>query len=163
MQADSQEVYEYDHTNLSSNVRAGEWITLKDVIPRTRDGHYQDSRGHTLLHLAAVLGHQKTAEVLIEMCGVYPGVLTHRGQTADELARQNGHFQVAEALIQARKRDEVCCGHVVCPEAKVKDLETHVCHLSRITTAGLKLMRLLDRKDARRAVRRAAKCNQHRG
>lgn len=106
LHADSQEVYEYDHTNLSSNVRAGEWITLKDVIPRTRDGHYQDSRGHTLLHLAAVLGHQKTAEVLIEMCGVYPGVLTHRGQTADELALQNGHLQVAEALIQARKRDE---------------------------------------------------------
>ncbi|XP_063607034.1 serine/threonine-protein phosphatase 6 regulatory ankyrin repeat subunit A-like isoform X2 [Penaeus indicus] len=106
LHGDSQEVYEYDHRNLTSVVRAHEWFTLKDVIPRTRDGHYQDSRGHTFLHLAAVLGHQKTVENLIEMCGVYPGVLTHRGQTADELARQNGHFQVAEALSQARKRHE---------------------------------------------------------
>ncbi|XP_063589981.1 serine/threonine-protein phosphatase 6 regulatory ankyrin repeat subunit B-like isoform X1 [Penaeus indicus] len=106
LHADSQEAYEYDHRNLTSVVRVHEWFTLKDVIPRTRDGHYQDSRGHTFLHLAAVLGHQKTVKVLIEMCGVYPGVLTHRGQTADELARQNGHFQVAEALSQARKRHE---------------------------------------------------------
>ncbi|XP_042858930.1 serine/threonine-protein phosphatase 6 regulatory ankyrin repeat subunit A-like isoform X1 [Penaeus japonicus] len=106
LHADSQEVYEYDHKNLDSNVRAQEWFTLKDVIPKTRDGHYQDSRGHSFLHLAASLGHHKTVEVLIELCDIYPGVLTHHGQTADQLARQNGHFDVAEAVVQARTRYE---------------------------------------------------------
>ncbi|KAK7023619.1 hypothetical protein SK128_006141, partial [Halocaridina rubra] len=72
--------------------------------PEPFDGHYQDSSGYTTLHYAAELGNHKFVKVLVEDCKTYASSLTWRNQTPADLARANGHLDIAHFLEEAVKR-----------------------------------------------------------
>ncbi|XP_069168021.1 uncharacterized protein [Procambarus clarkii] len=80
------------------------WIMEGDAgrllgnIPQVFDGHQQDHTGRTPLHWAAELGPARVVKVLLEVCRVYPHVLTWAGETPADLALRAGHLQVVDTL-----------------------------------------------------------------
>ncbi|KAK8733781.1 hypothetical protein OTU49_006476 [Cherax quadricarinatus] len=76
---------------------------LQETACHTRHFHYQDAEGLTALHWAARLGNKHTVWNLIYTCGALPGVVTYDGETPADLARQAGHYDLANDLIAAAR------------------------------------------------------------
>lgn len=101
---DSLVIYEDNEKAVLRWAAKGKWWKLKERIPNIRDGHYQDHRGYTALHVAAQLGDESTVKVLLDdCCSVYPGALTYDGLTPAELAQLGGFPHVANIIQNALK------------------------------------------------------------
>ncbi|XP_068214926.1 serine/threonine-protein phosphatase 6 regulatory ankyrin repeat subunit B-like isoform X2 [Palaemon carinicauda] len=71
---------------------------LKRNQPDPFDGYYQDKRGYTTLHITAEKGNLKMVKMLLDECFMYPAVRDRKNRTPADLARANGHFDVAESI-----------------------------------------------------------------
>ncbi|XP_069158646.1 serine/threonine-protein phosphatase 6 regulatory ankyrin repeat subunit C-like isoform X1 [Procambarus clarkii] len=89
---------EGEYAVLLQGIRVGNTGRLASSIPQVYDGHQQDHTGRTLLHWAAELGPARVVKVLLEVCRVYPHVLTWAGETPADLALRAGHLQVINTL-----------------------------------------------------------------
>ncbi|XP_069158612.1 serine/threonine-protein phosphatase 6 regulatory ankyrin repeat subunit C-like isoform X2 [Procambarus clarkii] len=89
---------EGEYAALLQRIREGDTGRLPGNIPLVCDGHQQDHTGRTLLHWAAELGLARVVNVLLEVCRVYPHVLTWAGETPADLALRAGHLQVINTL-----------------------------------------------------------------
>ncbi|XP_069158634.1 serine/threonine-protein phosphatase 6 regulatory ankyrin repeat subunit C-like isoform X1 [Procambarus clarkii] len=89
---------EEEYAVLLQWIMEGDTGRLAGNIPLMCDGHQQDHTGRTLLHWAAELGPARVVKVLLEVCWVYPHVLTWAGETPADLALRGGHLQVINTL-----------------------------------------------------------------
>ncbi|XP_069161125.1 espin-like protein [Procambarus clarkii] len=89
---------EEEYAALLHWIMEGNTGLLAGSIPQVYDGHQQDHTGRTLLHWAAELGPARVVKVLLEVCRVYPHVLTWAGETPADLALRAGHPQVFTTL-----------------------------------------------------------------
>lgn len=108
-QDESRAIYEDNEKAVLHWAAEGKWRKLKERIPNIRDGHYQDKRGFTALHIVAQFGNLQTVKVLLEECCVYPGAITHDGHTPMDLAQSSGHRQVAQLIQDTLKCPQVYC------------------------------------------------------
>ncbi|KAK7083698.1 hypothetical protein SK128_010910 [Halocaridina rubra] len=69
--------------------------------PEPYDGHFQDSKGYTTLHIAADMGNFNFVRVLVEDCRTFAAALNWQNQTPADLARANGYGDIAEYLDNA--------------------------------------------------------------
>ncbi|KAK7067958.1 hypothetical protein SK128_010911, partial [Halocaridina rubra] len=69
--------------------------------PEPYDGHFQDSKGYTTLHIAAEMGNFNFVRVLVEDCRTFAAALNWQNQTPADLARANGYGDIAEYLDNA--------------------------------------------------------------
>ncbi|GAB4813822.1 hypothetical protein N2152v2_000868 [Parachlorella kessleri] len=78
---------------------------MRALLAAGADATLRNKEGKTALHLAAERGRAEAVRVLVEVAGgAVVGAVTLQGQTAEQLARQQGHEAVAEYLQQAAAR-----------------------------------------------------------
>ncbi|XP_045116070.1 ankyrin repeat and protein kinase domain-containing protein 1-like isoform X2 [Portunus trituberculatus] len=87
---------EHHNTVLSWMVEG--YDTFMEYVPKIKDGHAINRDGLTALHAAALRGAPSGAVKALLKRGISPHVLTPNNETPADLARQEGHRPMIEAL-----------------------------------------------------------------
>ena len=91
-------MYENDHDDILTAARAGDVDETAAVLAMdNRLTRATDAAGRTPLHLAALVGHEATVDLLLQN-NADPSARDHAGQTPLALAERAGHADVVALL-----------------------------------------------------------------
>ena len=85
---------------ISSSDTVGEAVLIEALVAHGADLNLQDERGNTALHYAAQLDRETLIDTLTGLPGIDASRRNRYGQTAAELAKEFGHEELAEKLVQ---------------------------------------------------------------